>query len=63
MPDLTAAEAAAELGLKPGTVRYLCWKKIVKAEKRGRDWFISREEVERYRHERRHVGRPKTSGE
>ena len=56
---LTTHEAAAELGIQPGSVKRLCQRGILQAEKRGRDWFISREDVERYKVERRKPGRQK----
>jgi excisionase family DNA binding protein len=55
--DLTTALAASLLGIQPDTVKRLCWRGVIKAEKRGRDWFISLEEVKRYKVERRRPGR------
>jgi excisionase family DNA binding protein len=59
MPLLTTAEAAQRLGVLPRSVTLLCRRGILKGEKRGRDWMIEAEEVERYRTERRSVGRPR----
>jgi excisionase family DNA binding protein len=60
MPDeLTTTEAAAELDIQSNSVKRLCQRGIIQAQKRGRDWFISRDEVERYKTERRKAGRPK----
>lgn len=56
--ELTTTEAAAELDIQPGSVKRLCQRGTLTAEKRGRDWFIPRQEVERYKVERRNVGRP-----
>lgn len=56
---LTTTEAATELGIQPGSVKRLCQREILKGEKRGRDWFISREEVDRYKRERHKPGRRK----
>lgn len=57
---LTTTEAATELGIQPGSVKRLCQREILKGEKRGRDWFISKDEVERYKRDRRAAGRPAT---
>ena len=60
---LTTAEAAAELELGKDTVRGYCQgeEPRLRAEKFGRDWLIPRSEVERYKRERRDVGRPSAS--
>lgn len=55
---LTTAEAAAVLGLQPGTVRTYIEQGLLRAEKRGRDWQIARAEVARYQQARRKAGRP-----
>jgi excisionase family DNA binding protein len=57
---LTTKQAATELGIQPGSVKKLCQRGILKAERIGRDWLISRDEIERYKAERKPVGRPKT---
>jgi excisionase family DNA binding protein len=55
---LTTKDAAERLGIKPRSVARLIQRKIMKAEKRGRDWFVSEEEIERYKRERRPAHRP-----
>lgn len=58
---LTPQEAAKELQLTADTVRRYCndlENPKLKGEKIGRDWLISRKEVERYRRERRGRGQP-----
>ena len=50
---LTLAEAAACLGVQPGTLRVQIAKGKLKAKKMGRDWFVSEREVERYARENR----------
>ena len=53
---LTTREAAQRLGLKTtGAVRQLILAGRLQAEKRGRDWFISEDEIEHCK-----VGRPKS---
>ncbi len=61
MPDdkMTTTDAGLLLGILPSSVKGLCQRGTIAAEKRGRDWWIAPEEVERYRRERRGVGRPK----
>lgn len=61
--DLTTTEAAAELGIQANSVKRLCQRETLKAVKRGRDWFISKDEVERYKVERRKAGRPRKNDE
>lgn len=56
---LTTAEAAARLKLKPRSVVQLISRGLLKAEKRGRDYFIEAVEVERYERERRPAHRPR----
>jgi excisionase family DNA binding protein len=56
---LTTKQAATELGIQPGSVKKLCQRHILKAERIGRDWLIDEAEVERYKVERRNAGRPK----
>lgn len=48
---LTLVEAAAELGLSADTLRWQIHNGKLRAEKRGRDWMVTRREVERYRKE------------
>lgn len=56
---MTTTEAAAVLGV----TRAWLWRLIkagkIAAEMRGRDWWIEPGEVERYKRERRQVGRPR----
>jgi excisionase family DNA binding protein len=47
MPSLR--EAAKALGLHPSTLRHQVQNGKLRAHKMGRDWFVSEEEVERYR--------------
>lgn len=56
MNDLTVPQAAALLGLSPSSVRHFINRGMIKGEKRGRDWFITQEEVDRYNRERRGPG-------
>lgn len=58
MADLTVPQAAALLGLQPRSVRMFIERGMIKGEKRGRDWFITQEEVDRYNRERRKPGSP-----
>lgn len=55
---LTGPQAAALLGVQPATVRHAILDKRLRAIKRGRDWYIKREEVERYATERKPSGKP-----
>jgi helix-turn-helix protein len=48
------AEAARMLGLSPQTLRTQIKVRRLKASKRGRDWYVSIAEVERYRVESLH---------
>lgn len=58
---LTTREAAQRLGLKTtGAVRQLILAGRLQAEKRGRDWFISEDDIEHFEQEPRKVGRPKS---
>lgn len=56
--DMTLIEAAAALGLSRETLRVQIRKGKLRAEKRGRDWFVTAREVERYRRDSlgRHQG-------
>ena len=53
---MTVAEAAASLGIAPATLRQQIANGRIRATKHGRDWWIPRREVERYRRE--NLGRP-----
>jgi len=57
----TTKQAATELDIQDGSVKKLCQRGVIKAERIGRDWLISRAEIERYKVERRKAGRPKGS--
>jgi excisionase family DNA binding protein len=50
---LTLREAAARLGLSPSTLRVQIGKGKLRAVKRGRDWWLTPRELERYRREHR----------
>lgn len=50
-PTVTVNEAAELLGLAPVTLRIQIGKGKLRATKRGRDWWITPKEVERYRQE------------
>lgn len=57
---LTVEEAAAKLGLAVASVRRYCnlTPPKIKGTKQGRDWFIPIEEVNRFKKEKRPMGRP-----
>jgi excisionase family DNA binding protein len=55
----TTHEAADRLGIKPRSVVKAVKRGLIRAEKRGRDYWIEDEEVERYARERRPSHRPK----
>ena len=46
---MTLNEAAALLGVTPATLRQQIAHKRLHATKRGRDWWVTPREVERYR--------------
>ena len=48
---MTTSEAATVLGLDPHTVRQQCQSGKLRAEKRGRDWWITPDAVKRYEKE------------
>jgi excisionase family DNA binding protein len=50
---MTLIEAAASLGVVPATLRQQIANGKLRARKVGRDWSVSRREVERYRRESR----------
>ena len=50
---MTLAEAAAVLGITPGTLRWQIKNGKLTATKRGRDWWVTAEEVTRYQQENR----------
>lgn len=53
---MTLNEAAALLGISPSTLRNQIHNGQLAATKRGRDWWVTAHEVERYRAES--LGRP-----
>jgi len=50
---MTIPEAAKVLGLAPSTLRHQIANKRLRARKMGRTWYVTAEEVERYRLESR----------
>lgn len=50
---MTLIQAAAELGLTPDTLRQQIHAGVLRAQKVGRDWQVTRSEVERYRRNHR----------
>ncbi|WP_428567064.1 MAG: helix-turn-helix domain-containing protein [Solidesulfovibrio sp. DCME] len=54
---LTTREAAEALGVTMSNLRIQIAAGRLKAMKRGRDWFIEPEELDRYRHEHQQDGR------
>jgi excisionase family DNA binding protein len=58
---LTTKEAGAILGLTARSVARLIGNKQITAQRFGRDWMIEAGEVERYKQERKGVGRPRRS--
>lgn len=58
---LTITEAADELGIRADSLRQAVLRGAVKAMRAGGIWLLSREEVEKYRRERKpNRGRPRT---
>lgn len=49
---MTLRDAADRLGVTPDNLRGAIARGALKAEKHGRDWWVSPAEVERYRLER-----------
>ena len=50
---MTLIEAAALLGVTPDNLRGAIKRGVLKATKKGRDWFVTPAEVERYRRDNR----------
>ena len=46
---MTIPEAAKSLGLAPSTLRHQIANKKLRARRMGRNWYVTPEEVERYR--------------
>ena len=57
---LTTAEASTVLGVKPKTVAIYINRGLLTAEKKGRDYLITGEEIARFQRERRNPGNPGT---
>lgn len=53
---MTVVEAAKTLGLAPSTLRHQIKNRKLRAHKMGTGWYVSPEEVERYRKEHRNGG-------
>lgn len=60
---MLTSEAAERLKITKRSVARLCKRGIIKAELRGRDYWIEPDEVERYERERRPAHRPKVNRE
>lgn len=52
---MTLTKAAELLGVRPDTLRQQIANGKLRATKMGRDWFVTRREVERYRQDSRRV--------
>ena len=50
---MTLNEAADYLGIAPATLRWQIHKGKLRGTKRGRDWWVTQREVDRYRIESR----------
>ena len=61
LASMTLTEAAALLGVAASTLRVQANRGQLKARKVGRDWHVTRREIERYRRESlgRHKGPPR----
>lgn len=51
--EMTLAEASALIGVAHGTLANQALHGRLRATKRGRDWFVTEAEVERYAREQR----------
>ena len=63
MKYLTLAEAAAQLGLSPDTLRIQVNRGKLKAVKPARDWLVTQAEVDRYAREHQSLPQGKPKGE
>lgn len=54
---MTVVEAAERLGLAPSTLRHQIKNRKLRAHKMGRGWYVTADEVERYRRENRQGGK------
>lgn len=52
---MTLKEAAASLGVTPDNLRGAIKRGALRAQKLGRDWFVTPKEVERYRKQNRRI--------
>ena len=59
----TTVEASTVLGVQPKTVTRYIERGLLQAQKKGRDYLIEEDELERFRHERRGRGRPRIFAE
>ena len=57
---LEIPEAAKVAKLKPDTLRRYCHRRLIHAEKIGALLLVHRDELARFKRERRQPGRPKT---
>lgn len=63
MNYLTTNEAADELGVNASRIRQLILSGVVQAQKAGRDWLISPEELEKARSRAKRGRPPKAKAE
>ena len=56
----TTKEAADYLGFAEDTIRRYIYRKLINARKHGPVYFVTKTECDRYRKERRRLGRPKS---
>lgn len=48
MPKLTLKQVSEDYGINKDTLRSACNKGGLKGEKLGRDWFVTKKQVEKY---------------
>jgi excisionase family DNA binding protein len=58
---MTLIEAAALLGVTPDNLRGAIARGTLKAEKHGRDWWVTPAEVERYQSQNKRGKRPRVA--
>lgn len=56
---LTTIEVASQLGVTPRTIQRHIKAEHLKAKRYGRDFLITQEELDRFKQQRRKVGRPR----
>lgn len=61
--EYTTTEAASLLGVKTHTVTRYIERELIVAKKKGRDYLITHEELERFKSIRRKAGRPAKESE